>query len=173
MLIRSAIVPAAAGLHYLARGLLVGLFVIGFASAQSNAATASSAALKSEDSQGTASVNNTNANNFPNAAQLPSQHNPLLADNGDVRIAKMIGSSVYNTDDKKLGHVEDVLMGQTGQPQVVVQVDGSSKKVEVPWNKMVFGDAKKNPDNTVLMSGVTKKALDELPAYKDKETKNG
>ncbi len=41
----------------------------------------------------------------------PSQRNPLLADNGDVRISKLIGSTIYNKDDQKVGSVDDVLAG--------------------------------------------------------------
>lgn len=89
--------------------------------------------------------------------------NPLLTDHGMVRMSKLIGSSIYNDQDKKLGNVADVVMGRNGQPSVIVRMD--SKLHAVPWNKLRFGNAKKNPDNKVLMPGMTQDALNGLPQY--------
>jgi hypothetical protein len=38
-----------------------------------------------------------------------SQRNPLLADSGAVRIGKLIGTAIYNRNDKKIGSVDDLL----------------------------------------------------------------
>jgi PRC-barrel domain len=93
----------------------------------------------------------------------PSQRNPLLADNGDVRISKLIGSTIYNKDDQKVGSVDDVLAGQNGQLEVVVSTN--NKKTVVPWDRLVFGDAKLNSDNTVLMPNATRAQLDKMQAF--------
>jgi hypothetical protein len=93
----------------------------------------------------------------------PSQRNPLLADNGSVRISKLIGTTIYNKDDKKVGSVDDVLASQNGQLQVVVST--GNKKTVVPWNRLVFGDAKLNADNKVLMPDATQDQLDKMQAF--------
>ncbi len=50
--------------------------------------------------------NNNNDNNNNNADnQRPSQRNPLLADNGDVRASKFIGTTVHNNRDQNIGSV--------------------------------------------------------------------
>jgi hypothetical protein len=100
----------------------------------------------------------------------PSQRNPLLADNGDVRISKLIGSTIYNKDDQKVGSVDDVLAGQNGQLQVVVNT--SNKKTVVPWNRLVFGDAKLNSDNKVLMPNATQAQLDKMQAFNYQRSNN-
>jgi hypothetical protein len=93
----------------------------------------------------------------------PSQRNPLLADSGAVRIGKLIGTAIYNRNDKKIGSVDDVLAGQDGQLGVVISTN--DKRVVVPWNKLVFGDAKLNSDNKVLMPDETQESLNKLPAF--------
>ncbi len=100
----------------------------------------------------------------------PSQRNPLLADNGDVRISKLIGSTIYNQNDQKVGSVNDVLAGQNGQLLVVVST--SNKKTIVPWDRLVFGDAKLNSDNKVLMPNATQAQLDKMQAFNYQNTNN-
>lgn len=94
----------------------------------------------------------------------PSQRNPLLADNGDVRIAKLIGTDIFNKDDKNLGTVKDVLVGADGKLSAVVSA--SDKMVLVPWDKLQFGDAKLNSDNKVLMPDETQATLKAMPAFR-------
>jgi ribosomal 30S subunit maturation factor RimM len=111
--------------------------------------------LAANPTNGTATVNGT--------ASRPSERNSLLADNGDVRMSKLVGTSVYNDQDKKVGSVDDVLIGQNGQPIVIMSV--KHKYVEVPWNKLQFGDAEKNSDNKVIMPGATEDALANAPEF--------
>lgn len=87
----------------------------------------------------------------------PSQRNPVLADNGDVRMSKLIGTNVYNEHDQKLGSIDDVLMSKTGQPDVIVKINGDLYPVS--WNKLQFGNAQNNSDNKVIMPGGTQSAL--------------
>jgi hypothetical protein len=123
--------------------------------AQNTAQPAAQQPAPEKPSVGTATINPTG---IP-----PSQRNPLLTDNGDVRIGKMIGTSIYNKDDKKLGSVDDVLAGQNGQLQVIVSA--SNKKVAVPWDKVQFGDAKLNSDNKILMPDESQQSLSSMPAF--------
>lgn len=98
----------------------------------------------------------------------PSQRNPLLADNGDVRISKMIGVTIYNRDDKKVGNIDEVLAAQNGRLQVVIST--SNKKAVVPWDSLVFGDAKLNSDNKILMPDATQAQLDKMEAFDYQKT---
>lgn len=93
----------------------------------------------------------------------PSQRNPLLTDGGKVRISKLLGTTIYNKDDKEVGTVQDVLADQNGQLQAVVSTNG--KRVVAPWNKLQFGDAKLNSHNKVLMLDETQQSLASLPAF--------
>ncbi len=104
-------------------------------------------------------------------AGTPSQRNPLLADNGDVRIGKLIGTDVYNEHDQKLGSIDDVLMGTTGQPDVVMKVNGNL--IEVPWSKLQFGNAQQNGDNKVIMQGATKDALNSQQHFHYRANQSG
>ena len=114
---------------------------------------------------GTATVN-------PNGtANRPSQRNPLLTDSGQVRMSKMVGTDVYNDQDKKVGSVDDVVIGENGQPLVIMKVKG--KYVEVPWNKLQFGDAEKNSDNKIIMPGATEDTLASAPEYRYRSDQRG
>jgi len=96
-------------------------------------------------------------------AGAPSQRNPLLADNGDVRMSKLIGTNVYNQPAQKLGSVDDVLMGSDGQPSVVISADG--RLVQVPWTKLTFGNAKINSNNKAIMPEETQQAMKQMPEF--------
>jgi hypothetical protein len=99
-----------------------------------------------------------------NANALPHQRNPVLADNGQPRASKIIGSNVYNMQDKKVGSVDDVLMGVNGQPdQAGISV--KDKLVLVPFDKLVFGNTKVNSDNRVILPDETRDALANLPEF--------
>lgn len=115
---------------------------------------------------GTATVNNgkeaRNVNANDNA--LPHQRNPVLADNGQPRAGKVIGSDVYNMQDKKVGSVDDILMGVNGQPdQAVISV--KNKLVLVPFNKLVFGNTQASGDNRVILPDETRDALSAMPEF--------
>lgn len=106
-----------------------------------------------------------------NGNARPSQVNPVLADNGEVRMSKLIGTNVYNDKDKKLGSVNDVVMGKSGEPQVIIKADGNL--YALPWNKLEFGNAKQNSDNKVILPGETENALKSTPQFHYKSTNNG
>lgn len=99
-----------------------------------------------------------------------STHNPALADNGDVRASKVIGSSVYNDKNEKLGTVDDILVGKDQKAaQVVLSVGGvlgvGAKLVTVPYEKVKFPDNVDNNNSRVMLPGMTADALNGMPDF--------
>lgn len=122
----------------------------------------------------TVTTNNANSVKNENANALPHQRNPVLADNGQPRAGKIIGSDVYNMQDKKVGSVDDILMGVGGQPdQAVISV--KSKLVLVPFDKLIFGNTQVTGDNRVILPDETRDALAQQPDfhYNAKNQNNG
>ncbi len=105
-----------------------------------------------------------------NAPATPAEKNPVLTDDGQVRASKVIGSSVYNDHNEKIGSVDDILMGKDNQPATaVISVGGflgiGSKLVSVPYDKLQFGDTSSQNGNRVVMPGASKDALNGMPDY--------
>jgi sporulation protein YlmC with PRC-barrel domain len=103
-------------------------------------------------------------------ANHPSKTNPVLTDDGNVRASKVIGSSVYNDKNEKIGAIDDIILGKDDKPaQVVVSVGGflgiGSKLVAVPYDKLQFGNTRANSDNRVIMPGATKQTVGALSDY--------
>ena len=76
--------------------------------------------------------------NVPTNATAPSQRNTALTDQGNVRASKLIGSSVYNDRDQKVGSVDDVILGKENRANVVIVSVGGflgmgTKLVAVPY----------------------------------------
>ncbi|MGA9867985.1 MAG: PRC-barrel domain-containing protein, partial [Acetobacteraceae bacterium] len=106
-------------------------------------------------------IHGANANTNPSAdakdADLrPSQRNPVLADNGSARASKVIGTEVYNTDNQKLGSVDDILIGKNG---VFAVLSTNQKKVTVPFDSLKLGDAKNNGDDKLVLPNETQAKL--------------
>ncbi len=99
----------------------------------------------------------------------PSARNSVMTDNGGMRTSKIVGSSVYNDHDQKVGSIDDVVIGSDKTLNAVISVGGflgmGSKMVEVPFDKLQFGNTKGSSDNRVVMPGVTKDALTAMPDY--------
>lgn len=99
----------------------------------------------------------------------PSERNPVLADNGDARTSKVVGSDVYNEQDKKLGSVDDILLGQGGtDPKAVLSVQG--KLIAVPYGKLEFGDTKQSSHNRVILRGETVDSLKKMAVFNYRKT---
>jgi sporulation protein YlmC with PRC-barrel domain len=86
------------------------------------------------------------------------------ADN-DVRASKVIGASVYDDHDQKIGTVDELLMNANHDvTKAVLSVGGflgiDSKLVAVDIDKLQV-----RPDR-IVMSGATKDALNGMPTYK-------
>nr|WP_294544949.1 PRC-barrel domain-containing protein [uncultured Rhodopila sp.] len=98
-----------------------------------------------------------------------SERNSALTDRGGVRASKIIGSSVYNDKDEKIGSVDDLVIGNDQTLHAVLDVGGilgvGGRMVEVPFNKLQFGNVKGSSDNRVVMPGATRDALNAMPEY--------
>ena len=99
----------------------------------------------------------------------PSARNPVMTDHGTMRTSKIVGSSVYNDKDEKIGSIDDLIIDKDNQVSAVVSVGGflgmGGKMVKVPFDKLRFGNVKESRDNRVVMPGVTKDALTSMPDY--------
>lgn len=99
------------------------------------------------------------------AANRASARNSALTDEGDVRASKLIGSSVYNDHDEKIGSVDDVILGKENRADMAVLSVGGflgvgSKLVSVPYSQLRLGDTKHaSSDNKVVLPGATKDSL--------------
>lgn len=104
-------------------------------------------------------------------ATTPSQRNAVLTDAGEIRASKLIGSSVYNDRDEKIGKVDDVVLGKDNKADAVILSVGGflgmgSKLIAVPYGSLRLGDTKHaSSDNKVVMAGATKDSLRALPNF--------
>jgi hypothetical protein len=105
---------------------------------------------------------NSNNNGNNNNNYRPSQRNPLLSDNGDVRAGKMIGTAVYNDQNNKLGSISDILIGRNG---VWAIVSANNHKVAVPFRDFVFGDSNIKGDDKLVLPNATEAQLDSMPVF--------
>jgi sporulation protein YlmC with PRC-barrel domain len=98
-----------------------------------------------------------------------SARNPILTDSGAMRASKIVGSSVYNDKDEKVGSIDDIVIGNDKTLQAVISVGGilgvGARMVEVPFDKLQFGNVTGSSDNRIVMPGVTKDALNAMPEY--------
>ena len=105
--------------------------------------------------------NGNNGNN--NASNMrPSQRNPLLADNGDARASKVVGTTVFNRNSQNLGNVNDVLIGRNGVWAIIAT---NNKKVAVPFRDLIFGDSNVKGNDKLVLPNVTQAQLNTLPVF--------
>ncbi len=125
-----------------------------------NTSPAATAAPATHDTSGSPTANGYNT---------PSARNPVMTDNGGMRTSKIVGSSVYNDRNEKVGSIDDLVIGSDKTLNAVVSVGGflgmGTKMVEVPFDKLQFGNTKGSSDNRVVMPGVTKESLTSMPDY--------
>lgn len=124
---------------------------------------------------GAPATHNTAGNPTGGGYNSPSARNSVMTDNGGMRTSKIVGSSVYNDHDQKIGSIDDLVIGSDKALNAVISVGGflgvGSKMVEVPFDKLQFGNTKGSNDNRVVMPGVTKDALTAMPGFR--YTNNG
>jgi sporulation protein YlmC with PRC-barrel domain len=99
-----------------------------------------------------------------------AENNPVLTASGDVRTSEVIGSSVYNEKNDKLGSVSDILLDKSGKAtQAVISVGGvlgvGAKLVAVPYDKLTFSDKVDSKTARVMMSGTDENALNGMPTF--------
>jgi hypothetical protein len=99
----------------------------------------------------------------------PSARNPTMTDNGTLRASKIVGSSVYNDHDEKIGSVDDLVIGTDHSLQAVLSVGGflgmGAKMVAVPFDKLAFGNTKGSSDNRIVLPGSSKAELTAMPDF--------
>jgi hypothetical protein len=99
----------------------------------------------------------------------PSARNSVMTDNGSLRASKIVGSSVYNDHDQKIGSIDDLVIGSDNSLHAVLSVGGflglGSKMVAVPFNQLDFGNTKGSSDNRVVLPGTTKEQLTSMPDF--------
>jgi sporulation protein YlmC with PRC-barrel domain len=99
----------------------------------------------------------------------PSARNTVMTDNGDMRTSKIVGSTVYNDQNEKIGSVDDLVIGTDHSVHAVLSVGGflgmNAKLVAVPFDKLQFGNTKGSSDNRVVLPGTTKQELTSMPDY--------
>jgi sporulation protein YlmC with PRC-barrel domain len=104
-----------------------------------------------------------------NASASPSARNDVLTDAGGMRASKIVGTSVYNDKDEKVGSIDDLIIGTDRSLHAVIDVGGvmgiGGKMVAVPFEKLQFTNVKGSSDNHVVMPGATKDGLGAMPEY--------
>lgn len=111
-------------------------------------------------------AHSTATNNGPMGASATAEKTPeYTTADGQIRLGKLVGASVYNDQNQSIGSVDDVLMGTDHKATTAVLSVGGflgmgSKLVSVPIDQL------KVRDNKVVMPGATKASLEQMPAYK-------
>jgi PRC-barrel domain len=115
---------------------------------------------------GSARVADTRADHAAPMAAANESSSPRYATaDGQLRVGKIVGASVYNDQDQSIGSVDDVLMSHGDKATTaVISVGGflgmGSKLVSVPFDQL------KLQQNRIVMPGATKASLNSMPAYK-------
>jgi sporulation protein YlmC with PRC-barrel domain len=101
---------------------------------------------------------------------LPQDIHLVVVDVHEVaegyRASKLIGSSVVNDQNDKIGTLEDIIIGKDKVLFAVLQVGGflhiGGRMVAVPFQSLVLDDN----GTKVKLPGATKEALEKLPEFK-------
>jgi sporulation protein YlmC with PRC-barrel domain len=82
------------------------------------------------------------------------------------RASKLIGSSVMNDQNEKVGTIEDIIIGRDRVLFAVLQVGGflhlGGRMVAVPYQSLVVDETGRN----IKLPGATQEALKNLPEFK-------
>lgn len=98
------------------------------------------------------------------SASTASSSKYFTADH-QVRVSKVVGTSVYNDQNQSIGSIDDMLMNDNDHKAatVVLSVGGflgmGSKLVSVPFDQLKFDNDK------IVMPGATKASLEGMPEY--------
>ena len=94
-----------------------------------------------------------------------SSDSKFITADQQTRASKLIGSSVYNDQQEKIGSIDELLVGQNHDVDgVVLSVGGflgvGSKLVKVPYTELHVKGSE------IVMPGATKEQLTHMPDYK-------
>jgi PRC-barrel domain len=99
----------------------------------------------------------------------PSARNTVMTDNDSIRVSKIVGSSVYNDHNEKIGSIDDLVIGSDHSLHAVLSVGGflgmGSKMVEIAFEKFEFGNTEGGSDNRVVLPDSTKEELTSMPDF--------
>jgi sporulation protein YlmC with PRC-barrel domain len=101
---------------------------------------------------------------------LPQDIHLVVVDVHEVaegyRASKLIGSSVVNDQNEKIGTIEDIIIGKDKVLFAVLQVGGflhiGGRMVAVPFQSLVLEDN----GTKIKLPGATQEALKKLPQFK-------
>ena len=102
----------------------------------------------------------------PSASAQSAKKVPMYTTaDGQIRVSKVVGASVYNDQNQSIGSIDDVLMGSDHKANTAVLSIGGflgmgSKLVSVPIDQL------KVTDDRIVMPGATKASLEGMPDYK-------
>ncbi|MDJ0388399.1 PRC-barrel domain-containing protein [Roseomonas sp. E05] len=86
------------------------------------------------------------------------------------RASKLIGAEVYGNDNKKIGEIDDLLVGNSGGMQAVISVGGflgiGDKLVSVPYSELQHGEH-------WMLPGADQDSLKNRPEFKYADNSNG
>lgn len=132
------------------------LFTAGFTCLAAAPVLAQSSQPANSDTSGTktsattagSSNTNTTANAIPTGDHAPT--GSLVKTSGDWRASELVGATVYNSDGKSIGTINDLLVSSDGSiSNAVISVGGflgiGQKLVEIPFNQIKFVPSKSNP----------------------------
>lgn len=115
-------------------------------------------------------THDTGANPTATGYGIPSARNSVLTDQGGLRTSKIVGSSVYNDHDEKIGSVEDIVIHKDKTIHAILSVGGflgmGNRLVQVPLDKLQFGKTKESSDDRVVLPGATKDSLKNMAEYR-------
>ena len=128
-------------------------------------AAASSAPSSSNIGAGMTTTRPDNAATPASATANESSTPRYTTADGQMRVGKIVGASVYNDQNQSVGSVDDVLMGSDNKATTAVLSVGGflgigSKLVSVPFSQL------KVEKDRIVMPGATKQSLSGMPAYK-------
>ena len=99
----------------------------------------------------------------------PAASNTMLTGSGGLRASQIIGSSVYNDKNQKLGSIGDLVISSNDSLLAIIDVGGilgiGAKTVAVPFNKLEFNPASGNVGNHLILPGATRDKLAAMPTY--------
>jgi sporulation protein YlmC with PRC-barrel domain len=103
------------------------------------------------------------------ATPAAADRNPIMTHDGEARVSRVVGSTVYNENNDKVGSIDDLVIDREGNISAILSVGGflgiDSKYVEVPYANLHFGSTPEDGDNRIVLRGVTKESLKATPGY--------
>jgi sporulation protein YlmC with PRC-barrel domain len=133
--------------------------------APNNSPAAASSAPSSNMGAGMTTTRSNQTSSATGTSASESTTPRYVTADGQMRLGKIVGASVYNDQNQSVGSVDDVLMGHNDKATMaVISVGGflgmGSKLVSVPFDQL------KVTNDRIVMPGATKASLNSMPAYK-------